>query len=281
MANTLLTSSADIGGILPEEYGKLVTQPVEGNAVVYQVADKVNTAANEFHVPIVQTDGTATWVQEGEEIAPSEAAFAEAVVVPRKVAGLTVISRELANDSSPSAAKIVGDGLARSIARQIDLAFFGTTPTHGPTGLESIASVNEVDAGTAWVNLDPFANAIAEAEQVGTTVTSWVANPEDAKILATLKDQADSNRPLLGVDPTQPTKRLIQGVPLFVTPAVTQGTIWGIPRDRVLVVTRTGTEIAVDESVYFTSDRVAVRAIMRVGFAYPHPEAIQKIKLDA
>jgi hypothetical protein len=33
-------------------------------------------------------------------------------------------SNELANDSSPAATSVVGDGIVRSIARKIDLAFF-------------------------------------------------------------------------------------------------------------------------------------------------------------
>ncbi|MSS84546.1 phage major capsid protein [Actinomycetaceae bacterium WB03_NA08] len=277
--NTLLTTTDDVSGFLPPEYGNLIVQPVQTGAVAYQVAENISTGSSEFHVPIVGKDAGAGWVAEGEEIAVTEGKYGEATVIPKKVAGLSVISRELANDSSPAASKIVGDGLARSIARQVDIAFFGSTTVNGPIGLEGVPGINEVEAPTAWTNLDPFAEAIAEAEQEGAVITSFVANPEDAKVLATLKDQADSNRPLLGVDPTKATQRLLQGVPLLVSPAVTPGTVWGIPRDRVLVITREGTEIAVDESVFFTSDRVAVRAIMRVGFAYPHAEAVQKITL--
>jgi len=32
-------------------------------------------------------------------------------------------------------------------------------------------------------------------------------------------------------------------------------------------------------SVFFTSDRVAVRAVCRVGFAFPHPGAVVKVTL--
>jgi hypothetical protein len=44
-------------------------------------------------------------------------------VTPPKVAGLTIISRELADDSK-TAAQVVGGGLARHIARRIDQAAF-------------------------------------------------------------------------------------------------------------------------------------------------------------
>jgi hypothetical protein len=40
-------------------------------------------------------------------------------------------------------------------------------------------------------------------------------------------------------------------------------------------------DLAVDKSAYFTSDRTSIRAIMRVGFAFPHAAAVQKISLTA
>lgn len=278
---TMFTTSTDVGGILPDQYGQLIVQPVQAAAVAYQVATNIPTSATEFHVPIVTDDAGAAWVAEGAEITPDDATLDEDVVTPSKVAGLTAITRELANDSSPAAAQIVGDSIARSIARQIDIAFFGTTTANGPSGLGSLTSTGTVDAGTAWADLDAFAEAIADAETAGATLTSFVANPADALLLAQLKDETGSNRPLLGTDPTQATRRLVLGVPLYVSPAVTAGTVWGIPRDRVLVVTREDVTLEVDRSVYFTSDRVAVKATMRVGFSFPHPAAVQKISLSA
>jgi hypothetical protein len=43
-------------------------------------------------------------VAEGAEITPSDPKLPELTVTPAKVAGLTIISRELADDSSPAAA---------------------------------------------------------------------------------------------------------------------------------------------------------------------------------
>lgn len=39
-------------------------------------------------------------------------------------------------------------------------------------------------------------------------------------------------------------------------------------------------KLAVVKSAYFTADRTAIRATMRVGFGFPHAAAIQKIVLD-
>ncbi|WP_083666007.1 phage major capsid protein [Saccharomonospora sp. CUA-673] len=266
---------------LPEEIGNLVVQPVERESVAAQAGTVVPTASSTFRVPVVAADPTASWTAEGAEIDVSSATLDEVVVTPPKVAGLTIISAELADDSDPAASQIVGDGLARDIARQVDAAFFGSSDDdEQPSGLEDLAGVNTVDAGGEWANIDPFTLAIFSAENVGATLTSWVASPDDAVQLAQLKEEEGSNKPLLQPDPTMPTRRMIGGVPMLVSPAVTPGVVWGIPADRALVVRRTDTTLDVDRSAYFSSHRVGIRATMRVGFAFPHPAAIQRVALD-
>ena len=68
-------------------------------------------------------------------------------------------------------------------------------------------------------------------------------------------------------------------MPLLASPAVTKGTIWGLPKDRIVIAVRKDTELAIDESVFFTSYKVAMRAVTRVTYLYPHPAAIQKITI--
>src|SRR5690625_3178707 len=122
---------------LPETIGQLVVQPVMNGSVAAQVSTIVNISSHEYRVPLVTGDPSAAWVEEAGTISPSDSSFDELTVTPSKVAGLSVISRELAEDSSPAAQQIVGDGLARDIARKIDAAFFAASPTHGPSGLAS------------------------------------------------------------------------------------------------------------------------------------------------
>lgn len=341
----------------PEDVGALVVQPVAAASVAMQVATIVTTDSPSYRIPIITADSTAGWYAEGAAITPSDATTDEVDVVPLKVAGLTVISRELANDSSPAAATQVGESLARDIARRIDQAFFANTTSNGPSGLLSIspsvvdtraatalpsvtgtASTNKVNstshglangdvvifsaltggaglavdtpyfvvskaandfevsltaggaaidfttdvsAATAYkrvlTNLDPFAEAIAKAELAGAVVNSFVLNPADLLALSVLKKATGSNEPLLGSDPTQPTKRFALGIPLIPSTAVRAGTVWGIPKDRVFIVVRQDATLDVDTSAYFASDSVGVRATMRVGFGFAHPAAVVRL----
>jgi hypothetical protein len=74
---------------------------------------------------------------------------------------------------------------------------------------------------------------------------------------------------------------LPDGLPLLVSPAVPVTTVYGLPASRVAVVVRKDGEVTSDRSVFFTSDRVAVRGTMRVAFGFPHPAAIIKVGLAA
>lgn len=272
---SLLSSGA--GGILrPEEVGDLVVRPVERESVALQVSTVVKTKSPEFRIPIVTTDSTAAWTPEGDEITPTNPGVSELVVAPKKVAALTIISNELANDSSPEAAQIVGDSIARDIAKKLDAAYFTSTTVNGPDGLESVA-YQLVNAGSTFDDLDPFAEGLSKAETVGSQVTAWVAHPTTLLGLQQLKTGSGYNTPLLGPDPTAPTGRSILGVPLFWSPYIDEGAVWGIPAARVFAVLRQDVELAVDPSAYFSKDSLGIRATMRVAFGFPHPQAIVRV----
>ena len=141
-------------------------------SVAAQVSTVVPTSANTFRIPIVSADPTAAWVAEGAEITPSDPTLTELVVTPLKLAGLTIISKELADDASPEAAQVIGDGLARDIARKLDAAFFANTTSNGPSGLLSLTTSTAVEAASSFTTLDAFASAIFTAEGVGAQVDS-------------------------------------------------------------------------------------------------------------
>lgn len=274
-------SPTNTAGILPDAFASLITEPLDAQNVAIGASTLIPTDNHRVHIPKLTTDPTAAWVAEGAEISASNAAVDDVIVVPAKTAGLITITREASQDTTPAAADLLGQRLAQAVSKNIDTAYFGSkgTDTVRPAGLEDLTGVTAIAGPAAWTDLDPFTDAQAAIEGLGLSISTFVANPADAQTLAKLRVQTGSNLPLLGADPTQPTKRQINGVPLVVSPAVTVGTIWGIPRERAFVVRRQDVELITDSSVYFTSDRVAIRAVLRIGFAWPQPAAIAKITL--
>jgi Phage capsid family len=63
------------------------------------------------------------------------------------------------------------------------------------------------------------------------------------------------------------------------TLAIADGIVWGIPKPHSIVVIRQNASVVTDTSVYFTSDGVAVRATLRVGFGFTYPAAVVKVNI--
>ena len=277
MAGTTSTTASSKALLSPPQVESLLITPVTSLSVAALVSTLVRTDGTTHRLPYVRTDPSAAWTLEGAEIAPSNLDVDEVVVTPSKLAGLSIVSSELADDSSPAAIEAVGLGLARDCARQLDAAFFGNVAAPGPKGLGGLAGVSIVDAGLAFENLDAFAEALSLAEQVGAVVGSFVAAPATVLALSKLKKATGSNVALLGSDTESPTGRDIAGVPVYSSQAVEAGVVWSIPRDRSTLVLRKAATVESDKSVFFSSDRVAIRAILRAGFGFAHPAAIVKI----
>lgn len=277
----MYTSTSGVGAVIPEQVAELLVQPVTEAALALNPAcvTLVSTTSRSIKVPVLREDPSAAWVAEGAEITPDDSTFDEIEIVPRKVAGLTIVSRELAEDSSPEAAQIVGEGLARDIAAQVDRAFFAqpVLASPAPPGLGSITPTIAL-AGATFEDLDMFAGAVSTAETLGTSITSWVTSPATALELATMKVSDDARVPLLSLDPAQPARRTIEGLPLLVSPRVKAGVVWGLPSSRVITALRSDATIDTSNDAYFSSDRVAIRATMRVGFGMPHPAAVVRIE---
>jgi HK97 family phage major capsid protein len=276
MASTTTT----FGPILrPEQIGDLVIQPLMQQSIAGQVLTAVSTGSHDYRVPIVAADPSASWTAEGAEITATDADVDELTITPSKLAALTIISRELANDSSPAAQNVVGQGITRDLSRKTDQALFTATTPNGPGGLPGVSGISTVSAGAAYANADAFSDALYTSEQHNGMITAFVTNPATAMTLAKLKTGTDFNTPLLQADPTQPGKRQILGVPLLTSPYVTttNNVVWAIPQSQCFWVVRENAEVEADRSVFFTSDRVAIRAIVRQGFGFPNPPAIVKI----
>jgi len=271
-------STVNAASILrPEEVHALVIQPLTTESVAFAASTVVQTDSNSYRVPILTGDPDVAWVAEGAEINVDDADLGEVVITPKKVAGITVVSSELAADSSPEATKVIGDRLVQNLRRKVDSAWFGNAVANGPSGLGSIAASN-VYAGVNYANLDAFTEAQVTAEKLGQKVTAFVTHPNTVLALSKIKKATASNEGLLQPDPSSPSGRVIAGVPLLSSPdAPDTGLVWAVPQAVSFVVVRKDVEVVVDTSAFFTSDRVAIRAVARIGFGFPHPAAMVKV----
>lgn len=277
-------STANSASILtPEQVGDLVIRPLTQESVAFQASTIARTNSNQYRVPVVTADPDTSWTAEGTEITADDVDLAEVLVTPKKVAGLTVLSNELIADADEDAAKLIGQRLVNSLRRKIDAAYFANTTANGPSGLLSVAAnVTDRVTGTAGAfgsNLDAFVDLAGSVEASGGRITAWLVHPTNAVALGKLKEASGSNKGLLQPDPMQPTRRLIAGAPLLLSPDAPTDTVWAVSKPYSVVVLRNDADVQVDSSAFFTSDRTAIRCTLRVGFAFPHPLALGRIRL--
>ena len=91
------------------------------------------------HVRVSGQDGIGTgyWVAEGRSVPVSPQGFTTTNLKPEKVGAMSVMTTELLRHSSPSAERLVRDGLIEAIAQRIDETFLGldAAGTGTPAGL--------------------------------------------------------------------------------------------------------------------------------------------------
>lgn len=270
----MTATTTSLHQIAPTEQAGLILTPLLEQAIATNpvVSTTHTTGATSFRIPIVDEDAIAAWTEEGEEILPSGVTLDELEITPPKVAGLIPVSRELAQDSSPDAATIIGASLSRALIYQMDAAFLGALAAPAPQGLSSLTTPGIT---TDLSNLDALLEAKATIGIAGGSASVILAHPNDALKLAQLKDSDGSNRALVDDVST------VASLPVLQTKHATEGELWIIDRGAVHVVLREDVNVTSSSEVYFSSDRVAVRATARVGFGFPYPGRLVKVTISA
>jgi HK97 family phage major capsid protein len=285
----LLTTTGGIS-LSVEEIASLVVQPLIAASTVLQTTTVLPTSHSKLRIPVVTGDPQAAFTPENTEISLSDAALDEVVINFTKLAALSRVSSEALDDSDPAIAALIGDGIARNMARVLDKAFFSASTSNGPAGIPSLVGLSGEDGcqvvnsiGTLS-NLDDFAAAISKIEAVGGKCTGFFADTATILALAQVKEftgTITSNQPLLAVndDVSQPTTRTVLGVPLWPLPSgvIPIGQVWAWDAKRVMVGMRNDVSLMVSPYPYFTADAHAIRATQRFGFGFPHPQSVIQI----
>ncbi|MGE2737348.1 phage major capsid protein [Mycolicibacterium vaccae] len=247
----------------PEDYGKAVDLAVKATSVTARTATVVGTDKVKINFPVWTADPAVGWYNENDIIAETDGATDEVEVIPTKTAGLTPISNELAEDSTPAALDLIAAGLSNQITRAIDGAYLANTTAKGPNGLLSIGYTG-VDTGASLSNLDPFIAARYAAKTNGSDLTSWIMAPAQAEALSKLKVASGSNQSLIQFVEDGIT---VAGLPVIVSDQVDAETkFWGIPQAHVVLVMRKGTRVEKFPNVQ--QDGIWVRAVSRLGIGF-------------
>lgn len=218
------------------------------------------------HVPRTLTDGTATWVDELEEI-PSDAPTGDDLVLtPKKLGNVVTLSTEALEDAPVDELDAVGDALTRSVATAIDTRLFSTevATAKAPAGL-----LPSIPIGVGPVSLDNIIRAAGAVAGVGGVANAAFLNPLDVTDLQLLKE---TERRLLDFD----LANLI--VP---TPALPQGVAVVGDARQIVVGVRRDVDVAFSGHAKFTADGVVARVTARADFGINDPRGLVRLQAVA
>ncbi len=173
--------------------------------------------------------------------------------------------------SSPAALDTVGAGLTRDLVRKVDQALFSATTTNGPGGCP-VCPVSRPSAPDRHTPT-PTASATPSTSRPTPTPPSPRSSPAPpwprhsrSEGSQRVEQTAARCRPQPARTATDPRRPAAHKSPVRDD---NQQPCGPISRDYSAFVVREQSEVETDSSVYFTSDRVAIRAKVRVGFGFP------------
>ena len=212
------------------------------------------------------TDDTAQFTAEGTEIPESDPGLNEVLIHTAKITQLVRLSQEQYRQNGTAAE--LSTSVQRAIIKKANEAFLTqVAPTGGktapPAGLTKLAGVVP-GAAPISTDLDPLVDLVAQLESNGASPTGIIVDPLAWAALRKIKTATGAATALLGAGTNDSVKMLLD-IPVTVSNALTAHT--GLIIDRNAIASAVGpVKVATDESIYFTSDSVALRATWRIGW---------------
>ncbi|KUF06766.1 phage major capsid protein [Leucobacter sp. G161] len=226
------------------------------------------------------TDDTAQFTAEAAEIPEANPTLDEVLVYTAKITQLVRLSQEQYHQQGTAGELSLS--VQRAITKKGNEAFL-TQPkptgsnTAPPAGILNIPGIVQGDPITA--NLDPLIDLVAGLESNGGTPTGILLDPLAWAALRKIKTGTGAQTALLGAGTNDSVKMLLD-LPVTVTSALSANS--GIVLDSSAIASAVGpVKVATDESIYFTSDSVALRATWRIGWNVVKANRIGKFSLTS
>lgn len=137
-------------------------------------------------VPKYGSGLTSGWVAEGGALTASEMDFDSVTLAPKHAGGLTEMSRQLIQQSSPDIEQLIRDDLAFVLAQAIDSALIKGGGTNEPTGVLATTGIQTANLATlSWANVLAM---LQKLDLVNASAANILASTKvKAKLAGTLK----------------------------------------------------------------------------------------------
>jgi HK97 family phage major capsid protein/HK97 family phage prohead protease len=236
----LSEATGSSGYLVPPQYWQQgIAEYRIAAARVRQLCRVINgITSNLVYIPRETGIATVGWTAENAPKPSTDQTFGQLAVNIFTLAGISKISNQLLEDSTPAVDQIVRADLGRLLGQAEDIAFLVGTGAGQPTGILNTAGILSGALGAATI-ADAIASAIAaiQANYFGDP-EAIVINPKHLNVMRTAKDS--NNRYIfepaffMGNSPVnrafmENSGNLGGGFTGFPSQGGPQGTVWGLP----------------------------------------------------
>ena len=241
------TSDAEWAGNLVE-YRDMSGEFVEllRDQTVFDKLTGVRRVPARIRVPTQTAGSTAQWVGETQPKPVSALGFDQVTLDEHKIAGIVVISQELARSSSPNAVDLIQGDLVKAVAARIDAtlldptaaAVAGVSPASLTNGVTPIAA-SGTDAAALRSDVQDLFTSYLDANMSVSNLV-WVMSPGQALAIS-LMQNALGQAEFQGITP--------QGGTFFGLPVIVSNAVPATSGGSMIVLINQGSILAADDGV--------------------------------
>lgn len=189
----ILQIGQDVNGgyLVPDEFERQLVESLEEENIFRKLATIITTSSGDRKIPVVATKGTASWIDEGQEIPESDNTFGQVSIGAFKLATLVKISEELLNDSAFNMEAYISKEFGRRMGAKEEETFFAGTGTDRPTGILSDTAGAEVGVTTnsaTSLNFDDLMDLFYSLRSPYRNKAVFIMNDATVKNIRKLKD---------------------------------------------------------------------------------------------
>ncbi|UXC37105.1 phage major capsid protein [Cupriavidus gilardii] len=270
-----VSTTASAPELVPTDHrADLYIEPFRNALLARRLGVRVlSNLTGNLSIPKYGTGTTVGWVAENSALTPSDMAFESVSMSPKHAGGITEMSRQLLQQSSPDIEQLVRSDLSAMLAQAIDSAIIMGGGANEPDGVLSTAGIQT--ASLATLDWDGVLAMLEKLELANAAAANWLTSPRVKKKLAsTLKSASAGASYLL-------ERGQMADLPLYSTnqtpeKAGTPNTGRLILGDWSQVMLGIWSEIDLLVNPYaesaYSKGNVLVRAMATVDIALRHPE---------
>lgn len=277
----------DGGFLVPNEFEQQLIQKLQEANVMRTISHVIQTNSGEHKIPVVASEGTATWLDEEAVYAESNTQFSQVSLAAHKLGTPIKVSEELLNDSAFDLMTYLSGEFGRRLGNAEEQAFLTGTGTNQPTGI--LTDANGASAGATAANadtltfddlIDLFYSLKAPYRQNAV----FLMSDDTVKVIRKLKDKNDQYIWQPSVQAGQPDR--ILNCPVYTSPYMPALTAGNKPVlfgdfNYYWIADRQGRTFKRLNELYAVTGQVGFLGSQRVDAKVILPEAIKTLSMAA